>query len=134
MQEQILCKKQRRKTSFPLTGEIPTHTRGIGWLLEAQPKPVFLAAATLSAQLIFQIAIILSNRGTHFIIKIWREFFHTMNGPPMFQDLFKEFCLCLRTCCESAVGPKIFAAYRFVHVKNPFLNRKIIIIFQDSRG
>jgi hypothetical protein len=103
---------------------------------EGSTETVLSAAATVFvfAQLVFQIAIILSNRGTYFIIKIWREFFHAMNGPSMLQNLFKEFCFCLRTCRESAVGPKIFAAYRLVHVKAPFLNRKITIIFQDSRG
>ena len=101
---------------------------------EGSTETVFSAAATLSAQLIFQIAIILPNRGTYFIIKVWREFFHAMNGPPMLKDLLKEFCLCLRTCRKGTLRPKIFAAYRFVHVKTPFPITKIIIIFQDSRG
>jgi hypothetical protein len=51
---------------------------------------IFLTAAlSVLAQFIFQIAISLSNGGPYFIIKIWREFFHAVNGPAMFQDLFK---------------------------------------------
>jgi hypothetical protein len=85
------------------------------------------------AQFIFQIAISLSNGGAYFIIEIWREFFHAVNGPAMFQDLFKEFCFCLCASHESALRPKIFAVNHFVHIKTSFLNTRIIIIFQDSR-
>jgi hypothetical protein len=91
--------------------------------------------ATLSvfAQLIFQIAIFLSNGSTNFIIEIWREFFHPVNGPSMFQDLFKQFDFCPCASRKSAFRPKIFAANHFIHIKTPFLTVKIMIIFQDSR-
>jgi hypothetical protein len=56
-----------------------------------------------------------------------------MDGPAMFQDLFKKFGFCLGASCERALRPKIFAANHFVHIETPFLNIRIIIIFQDSR-
>jgi hypothetical protein len=94
----------------------------------------FSAALSVFAQLVFQITIFLSNRGAHFIIKIWREFFHAVNRPAMFQDLFIEFRFCLRASCKSALRPKVFATNHFVHIETPFLNIRIIIIFRDSRA
>jgi hypothetical protein len=95
---------------------------------------LFLTAAlSVFAQFIFKIAIFLSNGGPYFIIKIWREFFHAVNGPAVFEDLFKEFSFCLRTSRKSALRSKIFTANHFVHIKTPSLIIKIITIFRDSR-
>jgi hypothetical protein len=57
-----------------------------------------------------------------------------VDGPAMFQNLFKEFGFCLRTGRKSTLRPEIFAADHFVHIKTPFLTIMIIIIFLDSRS
>jgi hypothetical protein len=91
------------------------------------------AAFSVLAQFIFQIAISLSDGGAYFIVKIWGEFFHAVNGPAMFQDFFKEFYFRLRASRKSALRPKIPTADHFAHVDTPFPTIRIIIISQDSR-
>jgi hypothetical protein len=97
-----------------------------------------LLTATFSvfAQLILQIAVSLSNGGACFIIKIWRKFFHAVNGPAMFQNLFKEFYFCTGTCRKIAPRPKIFEADHFVHVKTSshFKNNYPSPEFKDDIG
>jgi hypothetical protein len=60
---------------------------------------LFLGTAlSIFAQLVFQIAIFLSHGGPHFIIKLWREFLHAVNGPAVFQNVLIE--LCFRLCAS----------------------------------
>jgi hypothetical protein len=104
-------------------------------LVTATVSPSRFLGTTFSmfAQLIFQIAIFLFNGSPDFIIKIWREFFHAVNGPAMLKNLLIEFCF--RHCAsrKSAFRLKILAVNLFVHVKTSFLTIRIIMTFEDSR-
>jgi hypothetical protein len=101
----------------------------------ASPSAFLGTALSVFAQLIFQITIFLSHRSPDFVIKIWREFFHAVNSPAMFQNLLVQFRLCLGASCKSALRPKIFATDLLVHENTSFLTItiRIMMTFQDSR-
>jgi hypothetical protein len=97
--------------------------------------PTSLAAAfSVFAQVVFKIAISLLNGSAHFVIEIRGEFCHAVNGAVMSEDLFKEFCFCLRASGKGALGSEIPTVNSLAHLITPFLTITIITIFQDSRA
>ena len=98
-------------------------------------RAALTAAPSVLTQFVFEVAVPLSNRSAHLIIKIRREFFHAVNSPSMLQDLLKESCLRLRTSCKSAPRLQIFPTNHFVHItRTSLLIKRITITFQDSRA